>query len=586
MFNFSRKFKKYFFRVWRSKRGVEIDPDEIFLDSSNLPDFNVHQFEGRIEKPIPKKTLVWLGSFFLLIILLFSLRLWVLQVEKGEAYSIRSDNNILHNTTIFSSRGMIYDRDHNLLAWNAANPDNADFALREYATTSGFGHILGYVKYPSQDSSGLYYTQNYVAKDGVEAYFNDIISGKNGKKIVETNALGRVQSENIIQLPVAGNDITLTIDSGLQQKAYEEIKSLALDKGFSGGTGAIMDIKTGQIMCMVSYPDYDPNIMSNSQNSSDISALLKDPGNPFLNRFIDGLYTPGSIVKPFMALAALNEHIIDPMKQILSTGSISIPNPFDPTKKSVFNDWRPQGWVDMRHALSVSSDVYFYEVGGGYQDQPGLGIDRIDKYMKLFGYGQKVPDSFFSGPSGVIPDQQWKEDHFNGEEWRIGDTYHTSIGQYGVQVTPMQALIGVGTIANDGVVPQPTLILNTAGDSSSQDVNSNGNNSNQMPAKIIPIPQADFQVVKEGMRLSVLEGVSKAVNIPDVEVAAKTGTAELGTQKKFINSLVMGFFPYQSPHYAFLFVMEHGPYVNTIGAPFVVRQLLGWISANRPQYFK
>ena len=115
-----------------------------------------------------------------------------------------------------------------------------------------------------------------------------------------------------------------------------------------------------------------------------------------------------------------------------------------------FNDWRPQGWVDMEHAIAVSSDVYFYEVGGGYQNQKGLGISLIDKYMGMFGFGKDLPDGFFSGNAGTVPSPLWKAENFNSEDWHIGDTYHTAIGQYGLQVTPIQKVRAVASIANGG----------------------------------------------------------------------------------------------------------------------------------------
>ena len=120
------------------------------------------------------------------------------------------------------------------------------------------------------------------------------------------------------------------------------------------------------------------------------TAISPIPRKVFLNRDISGLYTPGSIVKPFFALGALNENIIDPNTKILSTGSISIPNPYVPTQKTVFKDWKVNGWVNMMQAIAVSCDVYFYEIGGGYQNQKGLGIANLEKYAELFGFGEKT----------------------------------------------------------------------------------------------------------------------------------------------------------------------------------------------------
>jgi penicillin-binding protein 2 len=298
---------------------------------------------------------------------------------------------------------------------------------------------------------------------------------------------------------------------------------------------------------------------------------LKDKNNPFLNRAIDGLYTPGSIVKPFMAIAALSENIIDPSTKILSTGSISVPNPYDPEHPSVFKDWRAQGWVDMRHAIAVSSDVYFYEVGGGFENQKGLGINLIDKYMSEFGFGKYLPDGFFKSYSGTIPTPKWKKENFNGEDWRIGDTYHTSIGQYGFQVSPIQEVRALSAIANGGKLLDPSILLG-------------GNPDNYTNLNLNP----DYlNVVKEGMNLGTQAGgVAQGLGVDYVKLAAKTGTAELGSKKQFVNSWVTGFFPYDKPKYAFAIIMEKGPVTNTTGGVYVMRQVLDWMYVNKPEYLK
>ena len=354
------------------ERIKDIDPDEIFLDSENLPKFNVDQFEGRIEKPISSRTFVFFGIACFLIFVGFIIRSINLQVTNGPYYLQKSENNRLRNTLVFANRGVIYDRNDNKLAWNVESESSPEFALRKYSSLSGLSHVLGYIKYPSKDSSGFYYSEDFVGKDGAEKYYSDILSSKNGLRIVEVDAHGAIQSQSVVRPATDGQDIKLSIDSNLQSEIYKIISDLANRVGFTGGAGVIMDVNTGEVLAMTSYPEYDSQILTDGANSQAINQLLKNKNNPFLDRAINGLYTPGSIVKPYMSIAALNENIIDPNTKILSTGSISIPNVYDPLHPSVFKDWRAQGWVDMRHAIAVSSDVYFYEVGGGYENQKGL----------------------------------------------------------------------------------------------------------------------------------------------------------------------------------------------------------------------
>ena len=551
----------------------EIAPDEIFLDSSNLPDYDNNQFEGRIEKPIGRKVLLTLTVFFIVLMVGYVGRIWFLQVKNGQVFADKSQNNALQNTLVFASRGVVNDRNGVPLIWNEFSGTNTDYAYRKYTDLSGMSLLLGYIKYPKKDKSGFYYNTEYDGKDGVEKYFNEDLSGENGLKITETDAVGKVQSESVVKPPKNGNNLVLSIDSRIQQSLYNIIATNSMGSGFQGGAGVIMDVHTGEMVAMVSFPEYDSQTMTDGSNVSVINGYFKNKNNPFLDRVTGGLYTPGSIIKPYVALAALQEKIIDPNKQIHTIGYISVPNPYDPAHPSIFKDWQNQGDVDMRKAIAESSDVYFYEVGGGYQGQVGLGINNIEKYVRTFGFGEAFT-GIFAGPKGTIPNAEWKKENFNGEDWRIGDTYHTAIGQYGFQVTPLQAVRAVASLSNNGTLLQPTLIHNDPRESSTLRHNDAITDS------------ADYEIVREGMRQGVLNGVAKALNISDVEVAAKTGTAQLGLHNEYVNSWVTGFFPYKNPNYAFAIVMEKGPVHYSIGAPGVMGQMLLWMSKNTPEYFK
>ncbi|OGD66729.1 hypothetical protein A2442_01205 [Candidatus Campbellbacteria bacterium RIFOXYC2_FULL_35_25] len=560
---FSRKSLK-------SKRGGEIYPDEIFLDSSNLPDFDTQQFEGRIEKPISKKAIFSLGFFFVCILFIFSFKLFILQIKEGNQYLIRGEDNRLEHSVIFSERGIVYDKKDVELIWNTFDEEEP-YAIRNYIEKDGLAHLLGYVSYPLEDSSGNFYQIETIGKDGVENYFNSKIKGENGLKIIEVDALQNIKSESVIKPPKNGENITLTIDSELQSHLYSFIKNLSKDVGFKGGAGVIMNIKNGEILAMSSYPEYNSNILSNSGDKNEIANYIGNKNNPFLNRVTSGLYTPGSIVKPFMALGALTEGVITPDKQILSTGSISLPNPYYPELKSVFKDWKVHGWVDMRRALAVSSDVYFYEIGGGFEGQKGIGILKINEYMKMFGFEQVTGGEVIDEQKGVIPNPEWKKEMFDGEEWTVGNTYHTVIGQYGFQVTPLQVVRAVSALANNGIMLTPVITASST--------------KNVGLSKTMPIDDKSFEIVKEGMRDAVTEGTAQGLNVGFIKIGAKTGTAELGVSKKYVNSWVVGFFPYDNPKYAFAVIMEEGPKENTIGGLYVMRQLLEWMNINRPEYF-
>lgn len=553
----------------KSRKIHEINPDEIFLDSKNLPQFDNDQFEGRLDRPITPFTLTMLASFFVLLIVLYLSKTWSLQVVRGTEFNTRSENNRLRHTPIFAARGVIYDRNNVELAWNAPG-DDPDISIRKYKDIPGLAHILGYVQYPTKDGAGFYYREDFEGIDGIEKFFNKNLQGANGVKLVEVDAHGDVQSQNTIRPPQEGNNVKLSIDSRVQSEMYTAIKNIAQKVGFVGGGGVIMDIHTGEILALTSYPEYSPEVMSNRTDQALVKKYLTDKSKPFLDRVTDGLYAPGSIVKPYVALGALKEDVIDPLTKIVGTAYIAIPNQSDPTKETLFRDWKAHGLVDMRKALAVSSDVYFYEIGGGYKNQPGLGITRLDKYFSLFGFGKAIENSFFSGGVGVIPTPEWKKATFNGESWRLGNTYHTAIGQYSFQVTPMQVVRAVAAVANSGTLLNPTIVSGDQGTVAEQ----------------IDISAADFQVVREGMRQGVLDGTGVSLNVPYVHIATKSGTAELGVSKENVNSWMTGFFPYENPRYAFAMVMESGSRHNLIGAGAAMRELVEWMNINTPEYFK
>ena len=560
------------------KKNSFVEPDEIFLDSKNLQNFDSQQFEGRIEKQISKKTITFLNIIFIFFILAFSSRLGFLQIQKGEAYLKRSENNTLGKQIIFADRGIIYDRNKVELAWNkkgtTTNNDqniNNDFSVRAYKT-GGFSHLLGYVNYPQQDSSGNYWQTEFIGKDGLEKEYNDKIKGENGSKIVETDVNKKIYSENIVNAPRHGSELITTIDSRIQSELFTLIKNLSESHSFSGGAGIIMNIKNGEILTSTSFPEYNSEILSFGKDVAIIKNYSTDTRKVYLDRTISGLYTPGSIVKPFFALGALNENVIDPNKKILSTGSISIPNPYFPDQKTVFKDWRVNGWVNMVQAIAVSCDVYFYEIGGGFEGQKGLGIVNIGKYAKLFGIGEETGIDLPGEKGGTIPSPEWKAKNFNNDAWRVGDTYHTAIGQYGFQVTPLEMARAVSVIANGGKLVSPHLIL--------------GDTAKENQISVIDLKKEYFNTVQDGMRQAVTYGTAVALNVPYVKIAAKTGTAQLGVAKNKVNSWVIGFFPYDNPKYAFTVMMEAGPSTNGVGASSIMRSLLDWMSTNTPEYFK
>jgi penicillin-binding protein 2 len=562
-------------KIMKKRKHLEIDPDEIFLDSTNLPNFNTQQFEGRLEKAIPKRSISVLGSFFLVLLVLFIGQLFRLQIANGSYYAKKSENNRLVKQPTVAPRGLIYDRTGTLLAWNtwnATDPDQSAPPQRSYYAEDGFGLLLGYVSSPARDTVGNYWQDTFIGKDGVEKAYNKELTGTNGGRITEVDVKGIIQSENVVSVPKPGEDLKLSIDAGIQKRMYQSIVDMAHNASFTGGAGVLMDIQTGELLALTSYPEYNSTILSGGKDKKIINEYLTDKRKVFLNRALSGLYSPGSTVKPFIGYGALAENIITPFKQILANGSISIPNPYFPDKKSVFNDHGIFGNVDMTTAIAKSSDVYFYEIGGGYQDQKGLGILGIDKYSNMFGMTDKTGVDLPGEKSGVLPTPDWKAKTFKGEIWRLGDTYNTSIGQYGFQVTPIAMARAVAAIGNGGTLVTPHVLL--------------GDTKIESNKKNLSVNADDLKVIQNAMRQVVTNGTGTALNLPSVSVAAKSGTAQVGLGNTNTNSWIVGFFPYDHPKYAFAVLMERGPKAASGNATKVMSEVVDYMSVYKPEYLK
>ncbi len=538
----------------RRRRQNMLDPEDILIDVAHQRQFGSDTLEGQLVASISRTPIFILTSIICLIAFALVGRLFFLQVVKGEEFRERSENNRLDHKILFAKRGTITDRFGDLLAWNVPQEVNS-FALRGYSDHPSFAHILGYVTHPQKDNNGNFYQTEYNPQSGVEEYFNDILQGINGTQLIEVDARGDSDEGGVLVPAVDGESLALSIDADLQKYMYERIKSLATDKGFTGGVGLVMDVRTGELIVATNYPGYNMSLFAGGDGDY-IDSLNSDKKNPYLNRYAQGLFTPGSIVKPFVALAGLQEGIITPITEFESTGRLVVPNPYFPDKPSVFTDWKAHGWVNVYQAIAWSSNIFFYHVGGGFGSTSGLGINKIYEYMNRFGFGRPLEAEYFNAQSGTVPNPAWKKKVFD-EDWRLGDTYFTSIGQYGFQITPLQALRAVSGIAT-GSTTEPHLVLGEQGVKTSFDF----------------INQEHIDVVRRGMKEAAEYGTARSLNFPGVTAGAKTGTAELGVSKDFVNSWTMGYYPYEEPQYAFLVMMEHGPRTNLVGASYIMRQFL------------
>ncbi|OGG77916.1 hypothetical protein A3A36_02485 [Candidatus Kaiserbacteria bacterium RIFCSPLOWO2_01_FULL_52_12b] len=467
--------------VWRRKerQDPEIAPDEIFLDASNAPAFDRARFEGRLEKPLSHGTFLSLTVTLAIVFLTLIVRLWNLEVTNGVAFAAQSAHNSLAVTMLFAPRGVITDSRGVVLAENVEK-ENGSIA-RQYPVSS-LSQILGYVSYPKKDAHGVYYDSDETGLTGIEAKYNTLLAGKNGQLLTETDALGRIRSEGTIVPVENGEALQLSVDANLNRLFARAITNTARASHFIAGAGVILDTHTGAVHAIVSYPSFDPTVMMNGGPASTIAAYNADPGRPFLDHVVQGVYAPGSIVKPFIASGALTDGLITPNTIIDDPGFLSLPDPYHPGKKFIYKGWKALGPVDVKKAIAWSSDIFFYTVGGGFGNQKGLGIERLNYWYRQFGFGTTTGIDLLGEASGLVPTPYWKEETFN-EPWYLGDTYFTAIGQYSVQVTPIQAARATAAVANGGKLFTPTL------------------RAGQVPSYVkIPVDGNALAVVRAGMR--------------------------------------------------------------------------------------
>ncbi len=547
--------------------------EEALQDSNFLGSDGKSVFQSRIIQRMNAKGIYILSGLMVLVFGVFAFFSYKLQVLEHLKYLQKSNNNQFVSVPILPTRGSILDRNGEVLAKSQKTEESVDGFERIYTERQGFGHVLGYVNYPQKDSSGVYWQNNFEGVSGLEAYYDQLLSGRVGKKLYERSAKNISDEETtfIVDLPIEGKDIQTSIDADLQEYTYKALKKFVDEKQFKGGVAIIMDIETGQILTLTNYPEYDPKKMiPNPDRNEYIKNINVDKSTPLLNRAIAGTFAPGSTMKPVFALAALQLGLIDPVTSIFSSGRIEVPNSVDPTKKSIFRDWKAHGWVNVRTALANSSDVFFYAVGGGYEGQKGLGIDRIDEWSEAFGVNSLTGIDLGGETVGNIPNPAWKQKIFK-EGWRLGDTYNSSIGQFGFLLTPIGLLRLTTAVATNGELITPKIRLDPNGKTSKQ----------------VKVSANDewYKVVNEGMRMVVTVGTAKNLNSKYFEVAGKSGTAEVGVKKDKIQSWIVGYFPYKKPKYAFLFLCELGVREVSPTPNVLARDVLGYMYINKPELF-
>jgi penicillin-binding protein 2 len=435
-------------------------------------------------------------------------------------------------------------------------------AKRSYPFGAEFAHFLGYVGEASEQdleaARGEHLSMgDIVGKYGLEKTMGDVLRGVNGGRQVEVDAAGRDKRLVDEIAPRTGGTIQTTIDEELQRIAYQKMEKHA-------GSVIAMNPKTGDILAFVSAPAFDPNVFSRGIRKEEWAALVEDPRNPMQNKGLQGTYAPGSTVKPFLALTALEEGVMNPKATVFCGGSFRLGN-------RVFRCWREKGHgtVDMYRAIVQSCDVYFYTLGSR------LDPDRVASLERDAGLGVPTGVGLPGEKSGLVPDTAWKRDVMK-DRWYPADSVLLGIGQGAIHVTPIGMLSAYAAIATGGEVMRPRLV--------SRVVRMDGTVEEIPPRRQRELPwkPENVEFIRHALAGVVNDsGTGGAARLPGIEVGGKTGTAQLVTVKgKMIKSehlpyeirdhaWFVGFAPVSDPEICVIAMIEHGGHGGSAAAPVV-----------------
>ncbi len=583
---------------------------------------------GEKNRVVERRTLIVI-IFNLLAFAVIAARLYFLQVKEADKYKMMSDENRISTRFLVPPRGLIYDRNGEIIAKNEQDfqalmvaeqtPDIEDTLAnfkriiplsegeeqkirkdlknkrrfipiklkdnlnwdevskillhapdlpgveideglsRYYPYADIYAHVLGYVG-PVSDKdkkdNPLYMVPGFkIGKSGLERYFDYKLQGKGGTIKLEVNAYGRVMSEIERNNGEEGESLTLTLDARLQQAAYEAF-------GEESGAAVVLNVRTGEILALVSTPSFDPNLFTNGISYKHWNALLNNERTPLVNKAVSGQYSPGSTFKVVVALAALEAGVINLNTRFNCTGGLDVGN-------IRFHCWRHSGHgsLNVVEALKHSCDIFFYETA------MKLGIDKIHDMAVKLGMGNVLEVGLDNEKAGIIPTKAWKKARF-GTAWTHGDAANSGIGQGYVLVTPLQLATMLARVVNGGYAVQPTFIKPTEKDLAK--------------IKRLDISTKNIEIVKRGM-FEVVNGAGGTAgrarfNIDGALMGGKTGTTQVRRISMKERSsgilrdeqlpwrlrnhaLFIGFTPVDNPRYAVAVIVEHGSSGSGVAAP-------------------
>jgi len=451
-----------------------------------------------------------------------------------------SDKNhkelVRNSIRYFDSQGEVVERGE-ALRLEAKGEELEKVWLREYPEGKITAHLSGYLGEATKEevsaNEGIQ-SGDLVGRGGVEQFYDELLRGKPGEKLVEVTAIGETVRELGRRESQSGGDLLTTLDLRWQKAAWQAFEN-------KKGAIVVLNSQNGEVLALVSSPSFDPNIFTKGRDEGKIGQLLNDGDLPLLNRAIGGAYHPGSVFKMITAAAGLEEGKIDADKEVEDVGEIRI-------GEWRFGNWywlqygQTEGMVSLIRAIKRSNDIYFYKVG------EWLGAQGLLDWAGRFGLGEPTGIDLPGEINGFLPSPEWKEE-VKGERWFLGNTYHLAIGQGDLTTTPLQIAAVTAVIANGGKLCQPHLTVVD----NCRDLN---------------IQQKHLELIKQGMIEACSSG---GTGFPFFDfkprVACKTGTAEVGDGTDDAHAWFTLFYPSDNPEVVITVLVERGGSGSYVAAP-------------------
>jgi penicillin-binding protein 2 len=615
----------------KNARQIKTDPNLIDSWEGNLTsEDKLLKNQRDIAQLLPQRSL-WNYRVLQVIVLLAGLvllvRLWQLQVVKGAESLKEAEGNMIHVKTSYAPRGVIYDRNMQILAGNTSRYDLKvvpammphdpvtrennylavakilgkeaaelrdqaqkdglynwnelilekdvprdqalllktglypgffveDVSLRHYYCDFQCAHVIGYTGIVSESELAAdsdYQAIDQVGRSGLEKFYEKQLKGVNGAEYRIVDAAGETVSVLTPKKSVPGNSIVTSLDYNLQMQANENLAEVLQKPGITGGAIVITNPNTGEILALASAPTYSINDMTRGLTQDEYNQLLNDSKLPLFDRAISGEYPPGSTFKIVTGSAILSAGVAKKDDIANDMGVLRVVNKYDPSIIYMFYSWNHQGLgpVNIVDALRLSSDIYFYTYGGGYDKIEGLGIDRLTTYAEKFMISKSLGIDLEGERTGFIPSPAWKFET-TGEQWYLGDDYNAAIGQGDILATPLQVNAYTSAIANGGKIYRPHLLEKVL-DANNKEVLVF---KNEIVSDNI-IKSEDLATIREGLEQVVQNGTAKMLQGAPVSVAGKTGTAQYANNQKE-HAWFTCYAPADNPQIAMTVLVEGG----------------------------